>query len=299
MKNNWLVTLGNAKIEKDCIIYIPKKVKDSKGEEFNATAQIGSDIEFENGIIEYTVKTNDKGTLCQLILNTERSPSLNVGMNTSGSLFGMTKYDYDSQKWEWQDGTGTSDSYIVENEYNYKVEVIGSVVTLFVNGIKILDSIQDIKKGQLKFLISSNEKVTISNLSINSIKPKAFVIMQFSEEYNNLYAEVIKPICESYGLDCERADEFYTSTPIIADVIKSLTDCSIIIAEISPDNPNVFYEVGYAHAIKKPTILLCDKKKREKLPFDISGFRTLFYEDSISGKTKVESNLKKFLDAML
>lgn len=299
MKNNWLVTAGNAIIKKDSLAYIPGKVKDSKGGEFNATAQISSNIDFENGSIEYTVKANEKKAICQLVLSTERTPNLNIGMNTSGSLFGITKYDYETQRWEWQGGTGIYDSYIIEDEYNYKIEVRGSNVTLFVNEIKIIESIQDLKRGQLKFYISSDEEVVISNIKVNNRKPRAFIIMQFSEEYNNLYTEVIKPVCESYGLDCDRADEFYTSTPILADIIKSLTDCSIIIAEISPDNPNVFYEVGYAHAIKKPTILLCDKKKREKLPFDISGFRTLFYENSISGKTAIENNLKKFLESML
>ena len=93
----------------------------------------------------------------------------------------------------------------------------------------------------------------------------------------------------------ERADEFYTATPIIKDIVKSIKEASVIIAEITPDNPNVFYEVGYAHAINKPTILLSDKT-RGKLPFDISGFRTLFYENSIAGKSAVEKNLKKFLE---
>ncbi|HNU88170.1 MAG TPA: hypothetical protein PKJ94_07765, partial [Ferruginibacter sp.] len=79
------------------------------------------------------------------------------------------------------------------------------------------------------------------------------------------------------------------------DIIKSIKESSLIIADITPDNPNVFYEVGYSHAIDKPTILLCDKK-RSKLPFDLTSFRTLFYENSIAGKTQVEQRLRKYLD---
>ncbi|KAA6328711.1 hypothetical protein EZS27_022415 [termite gut metagenome] len=106
--------------------------------------------------------------------------------------------------------------------------------------------------------------------------------------------EVIKPVCEEFKLKCERADENYATSLILQDVINSIINASIIIAEITPDNPNVFYEVGYSHAINKPTILLCDKK-RPKLPFDLSGFRTLFYDNSISGKTRVETHLRKYL----
>lgn len=299
MKNNWLITSGNAKIENDKIIYIPTKSKDTEGVESNVTASINSDIEFENGIIEFTVHLNENKAICQLVLNTEKTPNLNIGINASGSLFGITKYDYDAQRWEWQGGLGIANTLDISQEYRCKIVVIGSTITLFINNIKIVDSTQDIRKGQLKFYISSAEEVIISNLNVQDIKPKAFIVMQFSDDFNRLYTEVIKPICEKFGLECERADEFYTSTPIIADIVKSLNDCSIIIAEISPDNPNVFYEVGYAHAINKPTILLCDRKKREKLPFDISGFRTLFYEDSISGKTSIEKNLENFLKSML
>jgi len=55
--------------------------------------------------------------------------------------------------------------------------------------------------------------------------------------------------------------------------------------------------VGYAHAINKPTILLCEKD-RDKLPFDISSFRTLFYENSIGGKSEVEKKLTEFLESI-
>jgi hypothetical protein len=53
----------------------------------------------------------------------------------------------------------------------------------------------------------------------------------------------------------------------------------------------------FAHAINKPTILLSDKR-RERLPFDISGFRTLFYDNTIGGKAVVETRLQQHLDAL-
>lgn len=55
------------------------------------------------------------------------------------------------------------------------------------------------------------------------------------------------------------------------------------------------YEIGYAHALKKPTILLCDKALRDRLPFDVSGFRTIFYDNSIGGKRRVEEKLEVYL----
>ena len=68
-------------------------------------------------------------------------------------------------------------------------------------------------------------------------------------------------------------------------------------AEITPPNQNVFYELSYAHALAKPTILLAERGKQ--LPFDISGYRVLFYDNTIGGKTQVEDGLKKHLTAIL
>ena len=77
----------------------------------------------------------------------------------------------------------------------------------------------------------------------------------------------------------------------------------VVIAEISPAggelnnyNPNVFYELGYAHALGKPTILLA--RRGSKLPFDINSYRVVFYDDTIGGKAEVEENLRKHLAAI-
>lgn len=59
----------------------------------------------------------------------------------------------------------------------------------------------------------------------------------------------------------------------------------------------MFYELGYAHALKKPTILLA--QRGIQLPFDIRSYRVVFYNDSIGGKPQVEQELRKHLEAVL
>ena len=71
----------------------------------------------------------------------------------------------------------------------------------------------------------------------------------------------------------------------------------MIIADITTKNANVFFELGYAFARNKPVILLA-KKTDVPLPFDVSSFRVLFYEDSIGGKPKVEEGLRNHLRAI-
>ncbi len=95
----------------------------------------------------------------------------------------------------------------------------------------------------------------------------------------------------------QHADETYGPGLIISDISKQIIDSKIIIADITPANPNVYYEVGYAHALNKPTILIAEKPT--ELPFDVSPFRTLFYENSIRGKKQVEDGLRKHIQAIL
>jgi len=58
----------------------------------------------------------------------------------------------------------------------------------------------------------------------------------------------------------------------------------VVIAEITAPNQNAFYELGYARALNKPTILLAEQ--RRQLPFDVRGYRCLFYENTIGGLHK-------------
>jgi predicted nucleotide-binding protein len=141
------------------------------------------------------------------------------------------------------------------------------------------------------------ESISPKSVIISKYSPKAFIVMQYTEEYNELFNEVIKPVCEEYGLEAIRADDLYTQNQVIQDIIFSIRESAIIIADITPDNPNVYYDVGFSHGINKPTVLLCDTTG-EKLPFDLSGFRTIFYKNKIAGKSKIEETPRKHLKAI-
>jgi nucleoside 2-deoxyribosyltransferase len=93
-----------------------------------------------------------------------------------------------------------------------------------------------------------------------------------------------------------RIDEKAGPGVIFRDIQRELEQAEIIIAEITPANPNVFYELGYAHALGKPTILLA--RRGAELPFDIQSFRVVFYDDTIGGKVEVERNLQRHLEAI-
>lgn len=55
----------------------------------------------------------------------------------------------------------------------------------------------------------------------------------------------------------------------------------------------------YLRTIGKEVILLCERDKRAGLPFDISGYRTIFYENTMVGKDKIEKEVETYLEEAL
>jgi nucleoside 2-deoxyribosyltransferase len=114
-----------------------------------------------------------------------------------------------------------------------------------------------------------------------------------------LYQEVIQPVSHRAGFKALRADDVYRPGVILQDIIRGIVESDVIVADITPTtNPNIFYELGYAHALQKPTILLANRAQIEKLPFDVSGYRVIFYDDTIGGKRDIESTLEKHLESI-
>ena len=121
--------------------------------------------------------------------------------------------------------------------------------------------------------------------------------MQYGEPFDSLYSDVIKPVSREMGLDAYRADDVHKPGIILKDIVTSIVEAEIVVAEITPANPNVFYELGYAHAIEKTTILLAERGST--LPFDIKSYRVILYDNTIKGKRHVEESLRKHLSNIL
>ncbi|OCH31047.1 hypothetical protein A6E13_18530 [Aliivibrio fischeri] len=297
MKINWLPTLGAPLIEKEEIKLFP--TKDDNGEvvplELQKGMKLKSNVKFQEGEIEFKVKINNSKDKVQLLLGTEHQEHLNIGINSSIAAYGIAKFA--NGKYEHLSKNGI-DVELETNEWmKVTIKCYGSNVELLINDVKVCSATSNIHNSQLELLYKGLEEAVVRDFKIKSELPKAFIVMQFTEEFNALYTEIIKPMCESFGYEVVRADNIYTNSLLIQDITSAIRESSLVLADITPDNPNVYYEVGFAHALDKDTILLCDKV-RERLPFDVSGSRCIFYENSISGKTQVESLLRKHLEAI-
>ena len=99
--------------------------------------------------------------------------------------------------------------------------------------------------------------------------PTCFVIQPFDPEHNKRYEEVYKPALKQAGLEPYRVDQDPTVEVPIESIEKGIRDSAICLADITEDNPNVWYELGFAFAVDSPVVMTCAHHRKTKLPFDI------------------------------
>ncbi|MFQ6880183.1 MAG: hypothetical protein ACLRS1_10390 [Oscillospiraceae bacterium] len=299
--NEWIALEGEFKKEEEAIKFIGgnELYKDVQTNETKNGSKYGILLFnewFFNGSIEMTVEFDD------LDEDDEAEILYNYFGETDFSCVGITNalFKYECKDfngvWNFNKAIGRT-TLRKQNKYILRAEIVGSILTLFVNNIKIFSTylVQPQNHTQVGIWVRSKSSITIYNYKVNYEKPNAFVVMQFGHSYDDLYYDVIKNVCEENGYAVYRADEGLGTGLILNDIVSAIRNSALVIADITPDNPNVFYEVGFAHALNKPTILLNEKNQREKLPFDVSGFRTIFYDNSIGGKKMVEEKLNQFI----
>ncbi|HJP19611.1 MAG: hypothetical protein CMD96_03550 [Gammaproteobacteria bacterium] len=117
--------------------------------------------------------------------------------------------------------------------------------------------------------------------------------MSFSAEYDDLFYYGIYGAIKTCEAVCKRADQIEFTGDILQEVYKNIKDARMIIAEVTEHNANVFYELGYAHALNKPVILLT--KDITKCPFDIAGFNHIVYKGIKDLEKKLTARLKALL----
>lgn len=140
----------------------------------------------------------------------------------------------------------------------------------------------------------------VMQLLLRRLKRKCFVMMPFSDDFLPLYEQTIKPAIEQHGLMALRADDLNMVGNAIEVLRGAINTCDCAIAVLTGCNPNVMYELGFAHAQRKPVILLLDSEARpdwpKDLPFDLRTEYVIAYKKDQGGlREELESVLRQIL----
>lgn len=121
--------------------------------------------------------------------------------------------------------------------------------------------------------------------SIESLGKKAdvkqgdtcFVMMPFRAPIGNYFESIYKPGIEKAGFRAVRADDdMFATGKIIDQIWQGIHAATVLVAELTGRNPNVFYELGLAHALQKPVVLVSSNE--EDVPFDVQHIRVIYYD---------------------
>lgn len=263
---------------------------------------ISADVEFEEVYPD---------TGCELIAsyNVESQSQISAGIpNRSDASFSIREWSppkLDNANtpvggWRIFSAAGSRSFLTPGKKIALRVKITGSNIALEMNGVQVATAtITNPLSGphQIGIWCCNRKDIKISRFTVDATNPRAFIISEFKEPYDGIYNLVIKDACKEFGLEAVRADEIFGPGMIISDITKEILAAQVMIADISPVNANVYFEVGYALALQKPIILLAESQT--KLPFDVSGFRVLFYANSISGREKMVEGLRNHLASIL
>jgi len=120
-------------------------------------------------------------------------------------------------------------------------------------------------------------------------KKRIFVVMPFAKQFDDVYFFGIREVSESLGFIVERADDIEHNESILKVICAKISAADAIVGDTTGSNPNVFYEIGYAHALNCPTILIA--RKGSDLPFDLQGINHIMYETIVELRDRLKKRL--------
>lgn len=126
-----------------------------------------------------------------------------------------------------------------------------------------------------------------------------FVMMPFASPIGSYYEKVYDPAIRKAGLTPLRADnEIFGTGKIIEQIWSGINKSRVLVAELTNRNPNVFYELGLAHALQKPVVLVASSE--QDVPFDLRHIRVIYYDmtDPFWGQKLADKVSENILSAL-
>ena len=122
---------------------------------------------------------------------------------------------------------------------------------------------------------------------------RCFLAMPYFQKFLCIQDVVVKSVSAA-GWLILRADEIARPRRITDAIFQGILTSDLVVADITGSNPNVFYELGFAHASGRDIIMLCQGSPK-RLPFDIAHERTVFYAATDAGLRTLEDELRKLV----
>ena len=150
--------------------------------------------------------------------------------------------------------------------------------------------LKDVEKGSITL---SQLAAIYKILDFAAERRFCFVLMPFAKEFDPVYKKAINPTLKQRKWFCMRADKIFQPREIMMLIWEQILRADLIVADLTSRNPNVFYELGYAHALHKNTILIT--QSIDDVPFDVPHRQMIEYSASPRRYENLNRSLKQYV----
>jgi hypothetical protein len=159
-------------------------------------------------------------------------------------------------------------------------------------GVVTLDGLVPALQAELE-----STKARANAPAATNVNKLVFAAMPFAPQYEDVFFVAMRHAAEQVGAVCDRVDRREFQGSVLNEIQKLIRRSVAVFVDLSESKPNVLYEAGYAHALRKPCIHICSTPL-EKLPFDVSQWKTTQYHPGQTHKLSLElaRRLKEVLD---
>jgi hypothetical protein len=173
-------------------------------------------------------------------------------------------------------------------EFNIPKDRVEAFSKIFLENLKYLRAFSAMpnsaelptSSGEVSTPATPPEKVPSPIVSkeprIREFLDTCFVMMPFGAWFDRYYQEIYVPAIKEAGFEPVRADELFTTGSVVEQIWEQIEKAKLLLADLSGKNPNVFYELGLAHAAKKPVVFTASQV--DDVPFDLRHLRVIIYE---------------------
>jgi len=274
----------------------------------NAACDVVPDSSGAERVISYISQGNDAATNSGAVRDSSnpdwnsmsgRKPQVPEPIDEADVLILLGGYEgtYTAANWARQSGTpvlpiatfGMAASDILDDELSEKG---GKRITrLSDDDLKMLKRSaatlnNDGMEEYAKEIIQLAERAALSR--------EVFIVMSFAEQSRlDDFRDAVKMACEKEGFVAERIDKRPTGETfdVVEKIHGDIESCGIVVADLTNERPNVYYEIGYARGLGKPVILTIGEG--EKVHFDIAGQKRITWKGHVDLREQLSPELEE------
>jgi hypothetical protein len=192
------------------------------------------------------------------------------------------------------------------DKFQIPAEKVGEFTEIFLASLQSAHLVErKDEKYRILDVTATLERDSASNITKKipvakgAIADSCFVMMPFASPIGDYYQHIYEPAIVKAGLRPVRADaDIFGTGKIIDQIWSGINAAKVLVAELTTRNPNVFYELGLAHALDKPVVLISSNEV--DVPFDLKHIRVIYYDvnDPFWGNKLMEKVAENILSAL-